>query len=112
MRSSFEPGFSGRDCISELVSAGVPHFRFAATLAFAADAVISTQAHKFGSVVNPFASELRSHIGKIDVAGFLISDIDANIAASLAPTIIIGNRLAAAGRRKTHAGVEMNVLHD
>ncbi len=111
MWAGFQPRLGRRDATLYGIGARVPDFRLAPALAFAAEAVISTEAEQPGCIADLFSAQLCSHVGEIDVAGFLISNINRNITARLTRTIVIGNRPAAAGRRKAPAGIEMNVLH-
>ncbi len=111
MLAGLEPRFRRRDRILDGVGARIPDFRRPPALAFAAETVISTQAQKFGGIANPFAAQLRSQVGKIDVAGVLVSSVNPNVAAGFASAVIIGNRSAAAFRRKPAAGRKTNVLH-
>src|SRR5258706_13297719 len=111
MWAGFQPRLGGRDAALYRIGARVPDFRLAAALALGAEAVISTQPKQPGCVADLFSAQLCSHVGEIDVAGFLIGNINRNVTARLTRAIVIGNRPAAAGRRKASAGIETNVLH-
>ena len=111
MLAGLEPGLSGSNCFLDGRATGVPNLGFATALPLAADAVISTQAQQYCRIVNFFSAKLRSHIRKIDIARFLISNINPYVAACLTTAVIIGDRSAAARGGKSAAGSKPNVLH-
>src|SRR5260370_39078081 len=111
MLACLQPGFSRGDRVLYGLAAGVPDLWLAPALTFAAQTVISTQTEKLGGIAYALAAQLRAQEREVDVAGFLISDIDANVAARFARAVVIGNRSTAAGRRKAAPGGKANVLH-
>src|SRR6266478_5950036 len=94
-----------------MVAAGVPDFRLTTALAFAGQSVICTEAQQFGSIADLFPAQLRAHVGEIDITGFLICDIDSDVAASFTTAVIVGDRPAAARGRKASTRSEASVLH-
>src|SRR5438132_5650329 len=97
MLAGLQPGFCRRHRILDRVAAGIPNFRFAPPLAFAADAVIGAEAHQLGCVANPFTAQLRSHVRKINITRMLIGLINADVSTGFAPSVVISNGFITAG---------------
>src|SRR6266481_9959565 len=111
MRACLQPGLGGRNRTLDGVATRIPNLRLAPALAFAGKTVVSAEAEELRCIADLLSAQLRAHIGKIDVARLLICDIDSDVAARFTTAVIIGDRSAAAGRRKTSAGSEADVLH-
>ena len=111
MLAGLEPRLSRRKRILDGAGARIPNLRLAPALALAAQAVISADSQKLRGVANLFAAQLRSHVGKIDVAGVLVSSINPYVAASFASAVIVSDGSATAFRRKAAARRKANILH-